>query len=69
MMKGSNGHNDNTKLLLSLGIIILFAVLPPVALVVVLCIVFSDGTPSGFIGCLTPFVLLVIGALIMMAFN
>ena len=51
---------------LKLGIIILLALCPPVGLVVVLCIVFSDGTPSGFVGCLTPFILFVIVALIIM---
>ena len=45
-------------LLMMLGLIVLFAALPPVGLVVYLCIVFSDGTPSGFVGCLTPFLTL-----------
>lgn len=64
-----SSDNDNTKLLLMFGLLVLFAVLPPVGVIVVLCIVFSDGTTSGFLGCLTPFLVLVGIALIMTIFN
>lgn len=61
--------DDRYTLLMMLGLIVLFAALPPVGLVVYLCIVFSDGTPSGFVGCLTPFLILVGIALITMLFG
>lgn len=61
--------SDHTSMLLTIGLIILFAVLPPVGLVVLLCIVFSDGTLDGFFGCLTPFLILVGIALITMLFS
>lgn len=61
--------DDRYTLLMMLGLIVLFAALPPVGLVVYLCIVFSDGTPSGFVGCLTPFLILVGIALIAMLFT
>ena len=61
--------DDRYTLLMMLGLIVLFAALPPVGLVVYLCIVFSDGTPAGFVGCLTPFLILVGIALITMLFN
>ena len=69
MMKGSNGNNDQGHMLLLFGMIVLFALCPPVATVIVLCIAFSDGTVTGFIGCLTPFIILVLIALISMAFQ
>ena len=68
-MKGSNGSNDQGQMLLLFGLIVLFALCPPVATVIVLCIVFSDGTVPGFVGCLTPFIFLVLLALISMAFQ
>ena len=68
-MKGSNRNNDQWHMLLLFGLIILFALCPPVATVIFLCIVFSDGTIPGFIGCLTPFIILVLLALISMAFQ
>ena len=68
-MKGSNGNNDQGHMLLLFGMIVLFALCPPVATVIVLCIVFSDGTVPGFVGCLTPFIILVLLALISMAFQ
>ena len=68
-MKGSNGNNDQGQMLLLFGMIVLFALCPPVATVIVLCIVFSDGTVPGFVACLTPFIILVLLALISMAFQ
>ena len=68
-MKGSNGNNDQGQMLLLFGMIVLFALCPPVATIIVLCIVFSDGTLPGFVGCLTPFIILVLLALISMAFQ
>lgn len=62
LMRGAKKNRldmSQTSLLLKFGLLILFVALPPVGLVVYLCIVFSDGTPSGFIGCLTPFLILV----------
>ena len=61
--------DDSTQMLLLIGLIVLFAALPPVGLVVLLCIVFSDKTVSGFIGCLTPFLILVAIAALMMLFD
>jgi len=60
--------NDQHVLLLILGVLVLFALLPPVGAVAFFCIVFSDGTPSGVIGCLTPILILVGIALIAMLF-
>ena len=51
----------NKSSLFIIGLIILYALLPPVGIIVYLCIIFSDGKPSGFLGCLTPF--LVFGAI------
>ena len=68
-MKGSNGNNNQGQMLLLFGLIVLFALCPLVATVIVLCIVFSDGTVPGFVGCLTPFIILVLLALISMAFQ
>ena len=68
-MKGSNRNNDQWHMLLLFGLIILFALCPPVATVIFLCIVLSDGTIPGFICCLTPFIILVLLALISMAFQ
>lgn len=48
-MKGSNGNNDQGHMLLLFGMIVLFALCPPVATVIVLCIAFSDGTVPGVI--------------------
>lgn len=67
-MRNKN-NNDSGQFLIMFGLIVLFALIPPVALVIVLCIVFSDGTVPGFIGCLTPFIILVFIALISMAFS
>lgn len=69
MMKGSNRNNDQGHMLLLFGVIVLFALCPPVATVIVLSIVFSDGTVPGFVGCLTPFIILVLIALISIAFQ
>ena len=66
---GKVNTDDRYSLLLMLGLLVLMAVLPPVGVVVFFCIVFSDGTPAGFIGCLTPFLILVGIALITMLFN
>ena len=40
-MKGSHGNNDQGHMLLLLGMIVLFALCPPIATIIVLCIVFS----------------------------
>lgn len=61
--------DNRSVLLMMLGLIILMAALPPVGVVVFFCIVFSDGTPAGFVGCLTPFLILVGIALITMLFT
>lgn len=68
-MKGSDRNNDQGHMLLLFGMIVLFALCPPVATVIVLCIVFSDGATPGGVGCLTSFVILVLLALISMAFQ
>ena len=60
-------NNSNGELLLLLGLIVIMAACPPIGVVLVLCIVFSDGTIPGFIGCLTPFIILVLLALLSMA--
>lgn len=61
--------DNRSVLLMMLGLIILMAALPPVGVVVFFGIVFSDGTPAGFVGCLTPFLILVGIALITMLFT
>lgn len=68
-MKGSNGKNDQGQLLIILCMIVLFALCPPVAVVILFCFDFSDGTVPGFVGCVTPFIVLVLIALISMAFQ
>ena len=68
-MKSSNGNNDQGQILIMLGWLILFALLPPVAVVIFFCFVLSDGTIPGFLGCLTLFALLVIIAMNSMAFQ
>ena len=62
-------RNDNGEMLLLFGLIIIMAACPPIGVILMLCIAFSDGTLPGFIGCLTPFVILVIIALLTMAFQ
>ena len=61
--------NDNAVLLLMFGMLIIMAACPPLGVVLFLCVVFSDGTVSGFMGCLTPFIILVLVALVSMAFS
>ena len=68
-MKNSNNSNDQRQILIVLGWLALFALLPPVAVVILFCFVLSDGTIPGFIGCLTPFAILVLIVLISMAFQ
>lgn len=68
-MKSPNGKNDGTQLLIMFAWFALFALLPPVAVVVFFCFLFSDGTVPGFVGCLTPFVILVLIALVSMIFQ
>ena len=51
------------------GLIALFAAIPPLGLVIFLCIAFSGGKFSGFIGCLTPFLVLAAIAWLMMVFS
>ena len=62
-------NEDNVSLLLIIGLVVLLVVLPPVGLVVLLCMVFSNKTLSGFLGCLTPFLILVGIALLAMLFK
>ena len=69
MMNGSNGNNDQGQILIMLAWFVLFVLLPPVAVVIFFCFVLSDGTVPGFVGCLTPFIILVLIALISMAFQ
>lgn len=66
-MKKNN--NDDGVILISLGLIVIMAACPPIGVILVLCIVLSNGTVSGFLGCLTPVVLLVILAAIVGAFS
>ena len=61
--------NANGVLLLMFGMLVIMALCPPLGVVLLLCGVFSDGTFTGFIGCLSPFIILVIIALISMAFS
>ena len=68
-MKNSNSNNDQGQILIMLGWLILFALLPPVAVVIFFCFIFSDGTLPGFVGCLTPFIILVFIALMTMIFS
>ena len=65
-MKNKNG---NKLQLLYLGMIVILALCPPLGVVLVLCAVFCDGTLSGFLGCLTPLIILIVLALVMMAFT
>ena len=67
-MKGSNGGNDSTTILLYIGLIALFAICPPIAVAILLCLVFSGGTVDGFLGCLIPLVVLVLIALVWSVF-
>ena len=69
MMKNSNGSNDQGHMILLFGLFALFALCPPVATVIFFCILFSDGTVPGVVGCLTPFIILVFVALVMIAFR
>ena len=62
-MKNKN-NNDSGVILLSLGLLVIMAACPPVGVALVLCIVLSDGTVSGFLGCLTPIILFFIFAAI-----
>jgi hypothetical protein len=61
--------NDNGSLLLLLGMVVIMAACPPIGVVLLLCIVFSDGTATGFCGCLTPILLFVILAVLWSAFS
>lgn len=64
-IKATSGLSaDQVHLLLSFVIIALFALAPPIGLIVLLCIVFSDGTPSGAIGCLTSVLIFAVIAVI-----
>ena len=62
-------NNDNGVNLLLLGMIVILAACPPIGVVLLLCIVFSDGTVAGFLGCLTPIIFFAILALIWSAFS
>ena len=62
-------NNDPGASLLLFGLLIIMALCPPVGVVLLLCIVFSDGTLPGFVGCLTPFLILVAIAAISMLFD
>ena len=62
-------NNDDGVILISLGLIVIMAARPPIGVILVLCIVLCNGTVSGFLGCLTPVVLLVILAAIVGAFS
>lgn len=67
-MKTQN-NNDQSKILLYLGLIVVFALCPPIGVAIVLCIVLSDGTVQGFIGCLTPLIVLVVIAYLISLFD
>ena len=67
-MKNKN-NNDNGVILLSLGLLIIMAACPPIGVALVLCIVLSDGTVSGFLGCLAPIILFVVIAAIVAAIS
>ncbi len=62
-------NDDNISLLLLIGLVILLTVLPPVGLIVLLCIVFSDQTLPGFLACLIPFLILAGIALLTTIFS
>ena len=68
-MKNSNSNNDQGQILIMLGWLIIFALLPPVAVVIFFCFVLSDGTIPGFLGCLSPFLILVFIVLLTMNFS
>lgn len=68
-MKSPNGKNDGTQLLIMFAWFVLFALLPPVAVVVFFCFVFSDGTVPGFVGYLSPFLILIFIALLTTLFS
>lgn len=68
-MKNSNSINDQGQILIMLGWIILFALLPPVTVVIFFCFILSDGTIPGFLGCLSPFLILVFIVLLTMNFS
>lgn len=60
----NNNNNDSGVILISLGLLVIMAACPPIGVALVFCIVLSDGTVSGFLGCLTPIVIFVIIAAI-----
>lgn len=62
-------NNGDGVILISLGLIVIMAACPPIGVILVLCIVLSNGTVSGFLGCLTPVVLVVILAAIVGSFS
>ena len=68
IMKNQN-NNDQGKILLYLGLIVVFALCPPIGVAIVLCIVLSDGTVEGFIGCLTPIIILIVIAFFVTLFD
>lgn len=68
-MKNSNSNNDQGQILIMLGWLIIFALLPPVAVVIFFCFILSDGTIPGFLGCLSPFLILVFIVLLTMNFS
>ena len=67
-MKNKN-NNDSGVILLLLGLLVIMAACPPVGVALVLCIVLSDGTVPGFIGCLAPIILFVVIAAIVVAIS
>ena len=67
-MKNKN-NNDSGVTLWMLLFWVIMAACPPIGVVLLLCIVLSDGTVSGFLGCLTYVIFFVIIAAIYAAIS
>lgn len=60
-----NKHNNDSGVTLwMLVFLVIMAACPPIGVVLLLCIVLSDGTVPGFLGCLTYVVFFVVLAAI-----
>ena len=59
-----NKNNDSGVMLWMLFFLVIMAACPPIGVVLLLCVVLSDGTVPGFLGCLTPIIIFAIIAAI-----
>lgn len=67
-MKNKN-DNDSGVTLWMLVFLVIMAACPPIGVVLLLCVVLSDGTVPGFLGCLTYVIFFVILAAIYAVFS